>query len=73
MKSMKSITQFKTSQGKGELIYNKNWPLISLHSTEKAFPPPPPPTNTHGHTHRYTERKENSMMRSEAYICFKGT
>ena len=43
MKAMKSVTQFKTSQGKGELIYNKNWPLISLHSTEKAFPPPPLP------------------------------
>ena len=70
MKSMKSVTQFKTSQGKGELICNKNRPLISRHSTEKAFPPPP--TNTHTH-HRYTERKENSMMRSEANMCFKGT
>ena len=70
---MKSVTQFKTSQGKGELIYNhtrnNNGPLISLHSTEKASPPPRPTT----HTHTYTERKENSMLSSEAYICFKGT
>ena len=59
---MKSVTQFKTSQGKGELIYNKNWPLISLHSTEKAFPPPPSPhQHTHTHTHIDTQKEKKTL------------